>query len=346
MKTMVYTQASDVWAFGITVLEIFTDAATPYADIFNVNELITKLDNGWRAARPPTCPPSVYEVMLQMWSKEPEDRCSFGELEEFFFSQPCEDLRTLKPRKPMLASRSAVGASTPVVAPPDGAVPFADTVATSGPNAAESATIPYVYNRVDVETESAAVALPYVLTPNATTTTALAEVPAAFTFVSVARNNNSRWTRAPADGVALSAEEVAVGGEESGGASCAVETRSEMQSNAIACPMGASSSSVGEFGFGGSTGATHSPDVFGFATHSGAGAVPNAMISVSRGELCNTAAKKTPTKRWLKPKSTKKSATKTKPTGWFGTRNLQVVYSDDDSLLDSDHDENMLDGTM
>jgi serine/threonine protein kinase len=96
MKTMAFTYASDVWAYGITVLEIFTGGAMPYTDIPDNTELVAKLENGWRAARPPTCPSEVYEKMLQMWSSEPKDRGSFDELEDFFFAQPRKDLRSLQ----------------------------------------------------------------------------------------------------------------------------------------------------------------------------------------------------------------------------------------------------------
>jgi serine/threonine protein kinase len=115
LATMVYTQASDVWAFGVVVLEIFSAATLPYSDITNISELRDKLEQGWRAPRPTDCPPNVYSMLLRAWDSEPHNRCSFEELEEFFFSQPCSDLRTLRAAKPNRSRRSSLLSSTPRV---------------------------------------------------------------------------------------------------------------------------------------------------------------------------------------------------------------------------------------
>jgi serine/threonine protein kinase len=77
-----FTTSSDVWSFGITLWEIATLGATPYPTIGN-DELLQKLIEGYRMPKPFNCPNEVYEVMLDCWKENPEDRPSFIELRKY-----------------------------------------------------------------------------------------------------------------------------------------------------------------------------------------------------------------------------------------------------------------------
>ena len=71
---------TDVWAFGVTMWEIFTLAKDiPYEDMED-EELVadaTSKEKRTLLAKPTNCPPYVYEVMLMCWEDKPKDRASF-----------------------------------------------------------------------------------------------------------------------------------------------------------------------------------------------------------------------------------------------------------------------------
>ena len=70
MQTLRFTQATDVWSFGITVLEIYTDGARPYTDLTNI-EVINKVMVGYRAPRPISCEPEVFVGRSGMLVRRP-----------------------------------------------------------------------------------------------------------------------------------------------------------------------------------------------------------------------------------------------------------------------------------
>ncbi|KNC73318.1 hypothetical protein SARC_14123, partial [Sphaeroforma arctica JP610] len=74
-----YTEKSDVWSYGITLWEIFTDGAMPYREI-KTHELMTILEGGFRLQKPASCPQAVYEIMLMCWEWDASSRPTFAEL--------------------------------------------------------------------------------------------------------------------------------------------------------------------------------------------------------------------------------------------------------------------------
>ena len=81
-----FSTKTDVWAFGVTMWEIFTLAKDiPYEDMED-EELVTdatRKDKGRTLlAKPANCPANVYDVMLMCWKQEPKSRASFNELLE------------------------------------------------------------------------------------------------------------------------------------------------------------------------------------------------------------------------------------------------------------------------
>ena len=81
---------SDVWSFGIVLYEIITYGRTPYAGFVTRDILEAVSEGGYRMPCPPNCPPKLYDIMLDCWSQEPDNRPSFNtlqlQLEEFFTS--------------------------------------------------------------------------------------------------------------------------------------------------------------------------------------------------------------------------------------------------------------------
>eukprot|EP01134_Creolimax_fragrantissima_P007431 CFRG7431T1 len=82
LKELKFTEASDVWSFGVTMWEIFSDAATkPYVDVAsNPFAILQFIDSGSRLPQPSICPNEAYEVMKTTWAPQTEDRPNFYQL--------------------------------------------------------------------------------------------------------------------------------------------------------------------------------------------------------------------------------------------------------------------------
>ena len=77
-----FSTKSDVWAFGVTLWEIFTLAkCIPYEDMTD-GEVIADITKKKRTLlqKPSHCPDSVYGIMLMCWKEEAEERKRFVDL--------------------------------------------------------------------------------------------------------------------------------------------------------------------------------------------------------------------------------------------------------------------------
>jgi serine/threonine protein kinase len=59
-----FTQASDVWSYGIMVWEIFSYGATPYPGM-KVKELVSAVVEGKRLDKPKACPRKWFRDLIQ-----------------------------------------------------------------------------------------------------------------------------------------------------------------------------------------------------------------------------------------------------------------------------------------
>ena len=78
-----FSQKSDVWAFGVTMYEIFTLAKEqPYNDMSDKQliEDALKGKNRKILAKPDLCPLKLYKIMLECWEHNSELRATFEEL--------------------------------------------------------------------------------------------------------------------------------------------------------------------------------------------------------------------------------------------------------------------------
>ncbi|XP_017049477.1 tyrosine-protein kinase Shark [Drosophila ficusphila] len=83
----IFSHASDVWSFGVTIWEMFSLGAPPYGEISNV-DAIKLVDSGERLPQPKICPAYIYAVMQSCWKERPKDRPTFAYLTEFFAREP------------------------------------------------------------------------------------------------------------------------------------------------------------------------------------------------------------------------------------------------------------------
>lgn len=84
---------SDVWSFGILLVEIVTYGRIPYPGMTNA-EVLQQVERGYRMPSPAGNPEMLYTIMLDCWKAEPENRPTFEtlqwRLEDFFVNSDTE----------------------------------------------------------------------------------------------------------------------------------------------------------------------------------------------------------------------------------------------------------------
>ena len=76
-----YSEASDVWSFGILAYEIWTNAACPYGDWTN-QQVWLQVSTGYRLPCPDTCPRPTYDLLMHAcWAAAPTARPTFVQLQ-------------------------------------------------------------------------------------------------------------------------------------------------------------------------------------------------------------------------------------------------------------------------
>ncbi|XP_062505401.1 fibroblast growth factor receptor 2-like isoform X2 [Corticium candelabrum] len=91
----VYTQASDVWSFGIVLWEIATLGGSPYPSIC-ISRLYDLLVEGYRMSCPVNCPRLFHTIMLRCWEAEASERPTFVTLITML-SHPIEETKIYPP---------------------------------------------------------------------------------------------------------------------------------------------------------------------------------------------------------------------------------------------------------
>lgn len=71
----------DAWSFGCLAWEVATLGGTPYADV-RTEEVSGRVLRGLRLTQPQYVGDELYQVMLDCWQHDPEERPAFPDLED------------------------------------------------------------------------------------------------------------------------------------------------------------------------------------------------------------------------------------------------------------------------
>uniref|UniRef100_A0A8U7NTA9 Receptor protein-tyrosine kinase n=1 Tax=Corvus moneduloides TaxID=1196302 RepID=A0A8U7NTA9_CORMO len=132
-----YTHQSDVWSYGVTLWEMMTFGAEPYAGI-RLAEVPDLLEKGERLSQPQICTIDVYMVMVKCWMIDENIRPTFKELANEFTRMARDPPRYLvikvspqtpqsppEPPRATWSSSPAVSPQSPsLLSPPAGYIPM------------------------------------------------------------------------------------------------------------------------------------------------------------------------------------------------------------------------------
>ena len=83
METLRFTVASDVWSFGILVVELLNNGESPYYGMSNPDVMKMTMSGG-RHAKPPLCSNRLFSWLLKCWDENTAERPSFSQLTTAF----------------------------------------------------------------------------------------------------------------------------------------------------------------------------------------------------------------------------------------------------------------------
>eukprot|EP01119_Soliformovum_irregulare_P014107 TRINITY_DN3829_c0_g1_i1.p1 TRINITY_DN3829_c0_g1~~TRINITY_DN3829_c0_g1_i1.p1 ORF type:complete len:780 (-),score=197.66 TRINITY_DN3829_c0_g1_i1:108-2447(-) len=73
--------ASDVWSYGIVMWEMYSQGQTPYPGMSN-DDAVNSVMEGHRLESPQGCPQPVYDLMMECWQRDPQERPTFARIIE------------------------------------------------------------------------------------------------------------------------------------------------------------------------------------------------------------------------------------------------------------------------
>ena len=72
----IFSEASDVWSYGVLQWEMFNPNKTPYHDLQTI-QMVVNVSNGYRLPIPRGCPGLAKKIMRACWKQDPKERPTF-----------------------------------------------------------------------------------------------------------------------------------------------------------------------------------------------------------------------------------------------------------------------------
>jgi serine/threonine protein kinase len=80
MESLMFNQASDVWSFGVVLIELAQDGDRPYHNLRSNGDVMALTMSGKRHRKPEGCSNTLFTLILRCWAAEPKNRPSFTDL--------------------------------------------------------------------------------------------------------------------------------------------------------------------------------------------------------------------------------------------------------------------------
>ncbi|KAK7080793.1 hypothetical protein SK128_024462, partial [Halocaridina rubra] len=77
IRDRIFSTQSDVWAYGVTLWELFTLGSTPYPGIEVNKDFLSLIEEGHRMNQPKYANKEIYDILLSCWEYNPNDRPTF-----------------------------------------------------------------------------------------------------------------------------------------------------------------------------------------------------------------------------------------------------------------------------
>ncbi|XP_062503154.1 tyrosine-protein kinase Yes-like isoform X2 [Corticium candelabrum] len=74
-----YSSSSDVWSYGVVLYELWSLAERPFGYITN-NDVLDRINSGYRLPPPPGCPRALYALMIDCWNPDYHQRPLFTDI--------------------------------------------------------------------------------------------------------------------------------------------------------------------------------------------------------------------------------------------------------------------------
>lgn len=88
-----FTTASDVWSFGVLMVEMLSDGEKPYGEIKANGAVMDFTVRGGRHPRPAGCSDAIYSMMIECWAADARQRPSFATLADAMQNLALDEVR-------------------------------------------------------------------------------------------------------------------------------------------------------------------------------------------------------------------------------------------------------------
>ena len=122
MTSLKFSTATDIWSFGIVLLEIYIDGALVMNELNNM-EVMAQIQSNYAAEKiqkPPTCEENMWELMQSCWHMDPQERPDFKYLSSLLASDEFIDVVEVSVKPDYIPDSAGAGSIVYYDADPQG----------------------------------------------------------------------------------------------------------------------------------------------------------------------------------------------------------------------------------